>query len=192
MGSFEVDRWFVWSIVAVVVGLGGLSAYMYISSLNESSSQVEPVSLGQCPAGRDVSSTGCAIPTGKGTIRYTDREYGFSFQFPDSYKITKQFDNGQELDLSLVGGVGIASRTTTVSVFTRSLADVKATEVSPDSPNLKETNLTLGSHKVDLTTYASDAGGTNGVYLFTLNSYTVAFVTQGKSAAAEAMIASLN
>ena len=58
----EGKRWFIWALVVVIIGLGGLAAYIYVSSVNESTGAVPTMvehqdGQGKLGAGSGVPNT---------------------------------------------------------------------------------------------------------------------------------------
>lgn len=57
---FEGKRWFIWALFVIIVGLGGLAAYIYISSVNESSQAA--LSLAEDHIGQGKQGAGSGTP----------------------------------------------------------------------------------------------------------------------------------
>ena len=90
----EGKRWFIWAIVVIVIGLGGLAAYIYVSSVNESTGAVptmvvHPDGGGKTTGTRSLAAGLPPIPAPTGTPSdtskwktYVDKQYGFEFKYP--------------------------------------------------------------------------------------------------------------
>jgi hypothetical protein len=74
------NRWFVWAIVIIVVILGGLFAYISISSLDDSASQVY-----------------APLPQIK-TLTYSNGILGFALQYPNGWVIDSSSSTSMTFD----------------------------------------------------------------------------------------------
>jgi hypothetical protein len=93
------NRWFIWAIVAIVVILGGLFAYISISSLDQSNSQVYT-----------------PLPQIR-TLTYSNGVLGFALQYPNGWVIDNSsstsitFDNPNDNSESIT-----IAKTTTAAI----------------------------------------------------------------------------
>ena len=82
----EGKRWFIWALFVIIVGLGGLAAYIYISSVNESSQAVPTLVEHQDNQGKATGTK--PVTGGNSSISYRYDEKTLELR-PDSQSDTQ-------------------------------------------------------------------------------------------------------